>query len=97
MKKNLKQALVPLAVMVFGAAAAFTTNAMKQSDKAEAVMDAYYYDITKPINSRCVKVEVDHCTNIVGSICTDSNLRPLWSDRTENNQDLTCTYQLFKL
>jgi len=97
MKINFKQALVPLAVMVFGAAAAFTTNAAKQSEKTEAVMDAYYYDITKPIESRCVKVQVEDCTNIVGLICTDSNLNQVWSDGTEDNQDLTCTHQLFKL
>jgi hypothetical protein len=37
MKKNLKQALVPLAVMVFGAAAAFATNAAKQSQRQSTV------------------------------------------------------------
>jgi len=97
MKTNFKKAIMPLAVVVLGAAAAFATNAAKQSEKAEAVMDAYYYDITKPIDSRCVKVEVEDCVNVGSLICTDSNLRPVWSDGTENNQDLTCTHQLFKL
>lgn len=69
MKKNLKQALVPLAVMVFGAAAAFATNAVKQSDENQALMWGFHYDNTKPVGQRCVTLQVD-CNPYEGEICT---------------------------
>lgn len=97
MKSTFKKAMMPLAVVVLGAAAAFATNAAKQNDKPSAIMDAYHYDISKPIESRCVKVQVEDCVNLGNVICTDSSLNQVWSDGTENNQDLTCTHQLFKL
>lgn len=92
MKKNLKQALVPLAVMVFGAAAAFATNAAKQSEKAP--MDAYHYDISKPLGERCVKVPVN-CQNGGSVICTYSG-KQVWASPTENNDALTCTSVLYR-
>lgn len=96
MKKNLKQALVPLAVMVFGAAAAFTTNAVKQSEKQSAIMVAYHYDISKPSGQRCVAVTVDDCTPMTTSqICTDAFNRQVWESPIENG--LQCSLQLYKL
>jgi len=97
MKKNLKQALVPLAVMVFGAAAAFATNAAKQSSKTDAIMNAYYYDITKPVDSRCVFIRDVNCSFTPGPVCTDLVTgHDLWADSTEDNELLSCTTQLFK-
>ena len=94
MKKNLKQALVPLAVMVFGAAAAFTTNAVKQSEKAP--MDAYHYDISQPLGQRCVKVTNVDCVVGPGPICTDLFGNQLWAAPAENNQTLSCSTYLSK-
>ena len=94
MKKNLKQALVPLAVMVFGAAAAFATNAAKQSEKAEATMTAYYYD-HNAIGAKCKSVTVQ-CNTNSGPICTNQdpdNLIQYW--RTPTEVDLECSGLLF--
>lgn len=91
MKKNLKQALVPLAVMVFGAAAAFATNAAKQSEKAEVdVTHGFYYNAALPPEERCVEVEVD-CNNISGPICTDASARVVW----EFKGLLNCSGELY--
>ncbi|MEG0917292.1 MAG: DUF6520 family protein [Myroides sp.] len=91
MKKNLKQALVPLAVMVFGAAAAFATNAVKQNDKAAAdVTHGFYYNSSLPSGKRCVEVEVD-CNNISGPICTDASANVVW----EFKGLLSCSGELY--
>lgn len=93
MKKNLKQALVPLAVMVFGAAAAFATNAAKQSDKAEAAMIGYYYDHNETVESKCKPITVD-CSLSGSEICTDLSDPSVtyWAYPIEN--DLSCTFYL---
>ena len=96
MKKNLKQALVPLAVMVFGAAAAFATNAAKQSEKPSAIMDSYHYDISTPVGQRCVQVKNVDCVIGSGPVCTDLFGNQLWAASTENNQTLSCTTYLAK-
>lgn len=97
MKSTFKKAMMPLAVVVLGAAAAFATNAAKQSSKTDAIMDAYYYDITKPAQSRCVLIRNVDCSNIPGPVCTDLVTgHELWADKTENNELLSCSTQLFK-
>lgn len=97
MKTNFKKAIMPLAVVMLGAVAAFATNATKQSTKADAIMDAYYYDITKPAESRCVLISNVNCSNIPGPVCTDLvSGHDLWADKTEDNELLSCTTQLFK-
>ena len=96
MKKRFKQALVPLAVMVFGAAAAFATNAAKQSDKQSAIMDAYHYDISQPVGKRCVQVKDVDCVIGPGPVCTDLFGNQLWASPTENNQTLSCSTYLYK-
>jgi len=90
MKKNLKQALVPLAVMVFGAAAAFTTNAVKQNDKVSAIYDGYHYDSTKPPGQQCTMVEVQ-CTDALGPICTDLTGNQVWGS---DDNGLSCPVRL---
>lgn len=96
MKTNLKRALIPFGVIVLGIVGAFANNA-KQSEKANGVlMTGYRYDITKPIGSRCVALEVD-CNTISGPICTDGNIiNPLqvWGSSAEVN--LQCSQLLFK-
>lgn len=93
MKKNVKQALVPLAVMVFGAAAAFATNAAKENTSKKALMKAYHYDITRPVGDRCVETIVD-CNNSNGLACIDASNTTYWEIPTENG--LQCTGVLFK-
>lgn len=94
MKKNLKQALVPLAVMVFGVAAAFATNAAKQSEKAFADVYGYHYDSTRPVGQQCQMLDVQ-CTDIPNeNICRDSNEIQLWKS---TNNGLTCTGLLYKI
>jgi len=92
MKKNLKQALVPLAVMVFGAAAAFTTNAMKQNVKSEAAMFGYHYDALQPSGQECQPVWVD-CATSGSEICTISGVT-YYRDPIKNG--LQCSFELYK-
>lgn len=93
MKTNFKQALMPLAVVVLGVVGAFASNSILKSN--DASMDAYHYDITKPVGEKCVKVRVD-CQNTGSIICTDLSGNQVWSSPIENNQLLTCSYQLFR-
>nr|WP_317632700.1 DUF6520 family protein [uncultured Flavobacterium sp.] len=70
MKINFKQALLPLAVMIFGAAAAFATNAVKQSVKAdELAMFGYHYVASNPVGSKCEPLWVP-CNPSGSLICT---------------------------
>lgn len=95
MKTNFKKALLPLAVMVFGAAAAFATNAAKQNEKPEAKMTGYYYDHTRPVGQKCVAIEVE-CNPFSGVLCTNqnpSNLIQYWGDTTEDG--LQCSNELY--
>lgn len=95
MKKNLKQALVPLAVMVFGAAAAFTTNAVKQSEKNEtAAMQGYYYDHNEDQGNRCKPITVD-CKIGPGAVCTDFVLGQVWALDVET--ETSCSTYLSRL
>ncbi|MBA5791563.1 hypothetical protein H1R17_10090 [Flavobacterium sp. xlx-214] len=95
MKKNFKQALVPLAVMVFGAAAAFATNAAKQSDAINApVTKGYIYDTNLPSGTRCVMVDVE-CDNQGDYICTNVNGSHLWKFDAET--DTGCTELLTRI
>lgn len=94
MKQTFKKAMMPLAVVVLGAAAAFATNAAKQNEKAP--ITAYHYDISKPSGQRCVAVTVDDCTPMTTSqICTDAFNRQVWQSPVENG--LQCSSQLYKL
>jgi len=94
MKKNLKQALVPLAVMVFGAAAAFATNAVKQSEKPALTVPGYHYDSSKPVNERCTFIGEFDCTPESGTpICLDSNTEQVWE---LDSNGVTCSIQLFQ-
>lgn len=94
MKTNFKKAIMPLAVVMLGAVAAFATNATKQNNPE--IVDAYYYDSSKPSNERCINVEVDNCTTMITShTCTDSSNRQLWNVPAENG--LQCSFQLYKL
>ena len=94
MRTNFKKAIMPLAVVVLGAAAAFATNASKQSEKVEAfVTHGYRYDITQPLGQRCVMVDID-CNTIEGPVCTDALGNRAWQFPTESG--LQCSASLFK-
>lgn len=73
MRTNFKKAIMPLAVVVLGAAAAFATNAAKQNEKAEATMFGYRYDASQPAGQECQPVWVD-CNASAGPICTISGV-----------------------
>lgn len=91
MKSTFKKAMMPLAVVVLGAAAAFATNAAKQSDKLRAdVTHGFYYNSSLPSGQRCVEVEVD-CNNISGPICTDASSNVVW----EFKGLLSCSGELY--
>lgn len=96
MKSTFKKAMMPLAVVVLGAAAAFATNAAKQSDKQSVIMDAYHYDISQPVGQRCVIVRNVDCAPGPGPVCTDLFGNQLWGSPTENNQTLSCSTYLAK-
>ncbi|MEG1026456.1 MAG: DUF6520 family protein [Flavobacterium sp.] len=95
MRTNFKKAIMPLAVVVLGAAAAFATNAAKQVQKQPSVVDhAYYYNSALPSGSRCVMVEVE-CLDGEGPICTDFANRQVWKTDV---QGLTgCTGSLTRI
>lgn len=90
MRTNFKKAMMPLAVVVLGAAAAFATNATKQSDKVSAIYDGYHYDSTKPPGQQCTMVEVQ-CTDAFGPICTDLDDNQLWGS---DDNGLSCPVRL---
>lgn len=96
MKTNLKNAVLPFAVMVFGVAAAFTTNAVKHNEKADAPMDVYRYDISKPEGQRCVKIARVDCVIGSGPVCTDIAGNQVWGSPVEDNGSLSCTTFLSK-
>jgi len=95
MKQTFKKAMMPLAVVVLGAAAAFATNAAKQSEKAdETAMIGYYYDHAAT-GSKCKPITVD-CNTNSGPICTNENpvdLIQYWRYPTE--VELECSGLLF--
>ncbi len=94
MKTNLKKAVLPFAVMVFGVAAAFTTNAVKHNEKD--LMDVYRYDISKPEGQRCVKITAIDCVVGPGVVCTDIGGNQVWGSPVEDNGSLSCTTFLSK-
>jgi len=94
MKQTFKRAMMPLAVVVLGAAAAFATNAAKQSSKADATMIGYFYDHSRPVGQKCQPITVD-CNNIAGEICTNlDETVQYW--QTDQETGLSCTGLLFK-
>jgi len=94
MKFNFKKAMMPLAVVVLGAAAAFATNAAKQSSKADATMIGYFYDHSRPVGQKCQPINVD-CNTIGGEICTNlDETVQYW--QTDQETGLSCTGLLFK-
>lgn len=93
MKTNFKKAIMPLAVVMLGAVAAFATNATKQSE-LNPLVKGYHYDSTKPPSEQCTLIGNFDCTPISGTpICEDLNNVQLWQ-LDENG--LVCTTQLFK-
>jgi len=94
MKQTFKKAMMPLAVVVLGAAAAFATNAAKQSSKADATMIGYVYDHSRPAGQKCQPINVD-CNTIIGEICTNlDETVQYW--QTDQETGLSCTGLLFK-
>lgn len=94
MRQTFKKAMMPLAVVVLGAAAAFATNAAKQNDSAQSMVKGYYYDISKPPAERCVDVN-QWCSNIPTPLtCEDSFGRDLHELNVISG---TCTTTLFRL
>lgn len=88
MKQTFKKAMMPLAVVVLGAAAAFATNAAKQSEKAEAAaMFGYHYDASQPAGQECQPLWVG-CNTSTGPICTISEVT-YYRDPIKNG--LQCT------
>ena len=95
MKFNFKKAMMPLAVVVLGAAAAFATNAAKQSEKIEtAAMQGYYYDHNETQGNRCTPITVD-CKVGPGAVCTDFVLGQIWALDVET--ETTCSTYLSRL
>lgn len=93
MRTNFKKAIMPLAVVVLGAAAAFATNAAKQSTKAEATMWGYHYDNTRPVGQKCVPLEVD-CNTVQGPICTIAGIT--YYQSPIESAGLQCSFALRK-
>lgn len=95
MRTNFKKAIMPLAVVVLGAAAALATNAAKQSNVAKATMTGYYYDHSRPVQ-KCQPLEVD-CVNFVTEyICTNFDETVQYWE-TDIETGLSCTGLLYKI
>lgn len=93
---------MPLAVVVLGAAAAaaaaaaFATNAAKQSTKTEAMIDAFYYDHSRPFDQKCQPIKVDYVNFVTEKICTNlSETEQYWE--TDPETGLSCTDLLYKI
>lgn len=87
---------MPLAVVVLGAAAAFATNAAKQSTKTEAMIDAFYYDHSRPVGQKCQPIKVDCVNFVTDKICTNlSETEQYWE--TDQETGLSCTGLLYKI
>lgn len=87
---------MPLAVVVLGAAAAFATNAAKQSTKTEAMIDAFYYDHSRPVGQKCQPINVDCVNFVTEKICTNfSETEQYWQSDQETG--LSCTGLLYKI
>ena len=96
MKKNLKQALVPLAVMVFGVAAAFATNATKQSQSAQTMVKGYLYDSSQQPGNQCTQMDVWCSTIYNDDICVDTSAEENQLRHSTNN-GLSCPTFLYKV
>lgn len=91
MKTNLKKAIMPLAIVLFGAAAAFATNEMKQSNAPFVELPGYIYNQTQ---AECIPHVM--CTTAPGPICR--NAANLQVFGLNNSSNLTiCTWQLYKI
>lgn len=90
---NFKKAIIPLGVMVFGALAAFASNATKQSSLVAAdYTQGFRYNPSAPVGQRCVMVQNISCSDsVVDEICTASG-EQVWKT---NNAGLTCTGELY--
>ena len=92
MKPNFKKAIMPLAVVVLGAAVAFATNAAKQNEKAnEAAMFGYHYVASNPEGNKCVAEWVP-CNTVGGPVCTIAGKT---YHRLPIENGLQCTSQLY--
>lgn len=95
MFRNFKEAIMPLVVVVLGAAAAFATNAVKQNEVSQLQFeDGYHYDATKPEGERCTLVGKFDCDIISGTpICTDANNIQVWGS---DDLGMTCSIVLYQ-
>lgn len=62
--KNLKTALIPVAVLLFGIGSAFATNKAKTGKEAAVI--AYHYDASAPFE-KCIPVGEVGC-DVTGSV-----------------------------
>ena len=91
MKSNLKKAMMPLAVVVLGAAAAFATNAAKTSSSSLADVHGYIYNQE---TKQCVQQVM--CSTIPGPVCRNAANQQVFG--LNDSDDLTvCTWQLYRL
>lgn len=91
MKQTFKKAMMPLAVVVLGAAAAFATNAAKTGNGPLAEVPGYLYD-------QDAKQCIEHvmCSTIPGPVCRNAANQQVFG--LNNSSDLTvCTWQLYKI
>jgi len=94
MKTNFKKALIPFGVIVLGVVGAFASNFSKQNDSEFAMVEGYYYDITKPVAERCVDVK-QWCSDIPSQYtCKDSFNRDLHALDINSG---TCNTSLYRL
>ena len=85
--KKFRQVLLPIAIILIGAGAAFATNAAKNSD--DDLEAGYYIDSS---TGECRK-SPEMCSTIQGDLCTwddGSNIHSLFQADTE------CTVALYK-
>jgi len=94
MRTNFKKAMMPLAVVVLGAAAAFATNAKKESEKVNATMTAYYYDHNATGN-KCQPITVDCVDFVTEDICTDLSGTIYW--KIDQEIGLSCSELLYRI
>jgi|WetSurMetagenome_2_1015567.scaffolds.fasta_scaffold15573_2 hypothetical protein len=87
--KKLRKVLLPVAIILIGAGAAFATNAVKSTDEP---VDGYYFDNT---SKKCITPK--QCDNVEGNTCTWVDASGSIHNLCRRTSETMCTVRLAKL
>lgn len=90
--KNLKTALIPVAVLLFGIGSAFATNKAK-TDKNASIL-AYHYDASAPLE-KCIRVSEVDC-DVTGTVVCEEVVNGSLKVMQTKISDTECGQALFR-